>query len=95
MEDSVEVEIFGSTYQLKSGDDAEYAKKLAAYVDKKMNEINKASKVVSTNKVAVLASLNIADEMFEKEKEIRQKIEKEIGKKSEHLINLIDKAEAS
>jgi cell division protein ZapA len=66
------VEIYDQFYQIKGSIESEYVKELAAFVDKKMREIAESSKTVDSLKVAILAALNIADELFqEKEKSMR------------------------
>ena len=60
----VQVEIFGQTYTVRSGGDAAYVKKLAAFVDEEMKDVSRASGAVDSLKVAVLAALNLADECF-------------------------------
>ena len=61
----VQVDIFGSQYTIRKGsEDPEYIARVAAYVDQKMREINERLPVASVSKVAVLASLNLADELF-------------------------------
>ena len=69
MNEVVQVDIFGSQYTIrKGGEDSEYIARVAAYVDQKMREINERLPVASVSRVAVLASLNLADELF-KERE--------------------------
>jgi len=61
----VHVDIFGSQYTIKRGsEDSEYILRVATYVDQKMREINEKLPVASVAKVAVLTSLNLADELF-------------------------------
>jgi cell division protein ZapA len=60
----VEVQIFGHTYTIRGEADHEYIMGVAAYVDRKMREITEKLPVASLSKVAILASLNIADELF-------------------------------
>ncbi len=67
MEDKgvVQVDIFGSQYTIKKGtEDPSYIARVAKYVDAKMREINEKLPVASVSKVAVLTSLNLADELF-------------------------------
>jgi cell division protein ZapA len=59
---SVRVEIYDQTYHLR-GSDAEYIAELADYVDTKMRLISKQAATVDSLRVAVLAALNIADEL--------------------------------
>jgi cell division protein ZapA len=64
------VEICDQSYLIKGSMDSAYVKALAAYVDKKMREVSGSSKTADSLKVAVMAALNIADELFqEREKD--------------------------
>jgi cell division protein ZapA len=60
----VQVQIFGHTYTIRSEAEQTYILDVASYVDRKMREITEKLPVASLSKVAVLASLNIADELF-------------------------------
>ena len=64
----VNVQIFGHTYTIRSEAEQTHILDVAAYVDRKMREITEKLPVASLSKVAILASLNIADELF-KERE--------------------------
>ncbi|MBS1851667.1 MAG: cell division protein ZapA [Acidobacteria bacterium] len=59
---SVRVEIFDQPYNLR-GSDPEYILKLAEYVDSKMRAVAEQTHTVDTARVAVLAALNITDEL--------------------------------
>jgi len=59
----VQVEIFGDNYFVKGHADSKHILKLADYVDKKMNMIASKNSQLSIKQIAVLASLNIADEL--------------------------------
>ena len=61
--DQVEVEIFGQSYTVRAGSDAGYIETLARYVDAQMREVSRGSTTVDSLKIAVLAALNIADEL--------------------------------
>ncbi len=77
------IEIFGSEYSIKSPHDNEHIKSLAQYVNEKMREVAKNTSIVSTSKIAVLAALNIADELlYIKDKD---------SKKKEKISDLIKK----
>jgi cell division protein ZapA len=60
---AVAVEIYDQIYQL-SGTDAAYIERLAALVDSKMRAVSAHGSTVDSLRVAVLAALNIADEMI-------------------------------
>lgn len=61
--DVTTVQILGKSYQVVSDQNPEYVRKLADYVDRELSEVATATPVMSTQKVAVLACLNIADEL--------------------------------
>jgi len=65
MSNLVHVEIFGQSYSLRAGEDPAYLERLAAYVDQHMKEVAKAAGAVDSVRVAVLAALNIADELMQ------------------------------
>ena len=59
------VEICDRVYAVTGAIDGDYLERLSAYVDGKMREIQESSRTVDTVKVAVMAALNIADELFQ------------------------------
>jgi len=60
----VTVRIYGENYPLRTGDQAARLEALARHVDARMREVAASGKVVVTSKIAVLAALHIADELF-------------------------------
>jgi cell division protein ZapA len=58
----VTVEIYDQVYHL-SGQDAEHIRELAARVDAKMRAVAAQGRTVDSLRVAVLAALNLADEL--------------------------------
>jgi cell division protein ZapA len=61
----VSVEIQGLRYPIRSSLDAGYVTQLATYVDQKMQAAADESPTGDSTKVAVVAALNIADEVFQ------------------------------
>ena len=78
------VNIFGYEYSLISDDDEKYVKKVAQYIDEKMREIDKNQSINSPTRVAVLAALNIADELFQ-ERSYREKITDQLNEECRRL----------
>ena len=65
--EKIRVKILGKEYELDPGRlTALEASQLATYVDDKMKEISEKLKIVDTQKIAVLAALNIAFELGSK-----------------------------
>lgn len=60
----VTVEIQGQRYPVRSDLDAAYVADLASYVDNKMRLATRESTVADSMRIAVIAALNIADELF-------------------------------
>lgn len=70
----VEIEIYGQRYRIrvKGEEDEKYIGHLTSYVDQKMHEVAVKSKSADATKIAVLAALNIADELFLGQKRLDQ-----------------------
>ena len=60
----VSVEIQGHRYPIQSALDQEYVVRLAKYVDDKMRAAGESTPSADAVRVAVLAALNIAGELF-------------------------------
>ena len=87
---SIKVSIFGREYNVKGGSDEEYVKRLAGHVDSVMRDIADKTGSISSGRIAILAALNIADEMFKEQErltelaeELSQKLEAAMSEKAE------------
>ena len=60
----ISVEIHGQRYPIRSTLDPEYVARLASYVDDKMRAAADSTPTGDSLRLAVLAALNIADELF-------------------------------
>jgi len=87
-EKSTEVEIFGERYALWASESAEYLARVAEYVDGKFHEVANETPALTPAKVAVLASLNIADELFKRNEAIRRG-EQEVLDRIEGIFQLL------
>ena len=85
----VNVQIFGHSYTIRGEADQEYILGVAAYVDRKMREITEKLPVASLSKVAILASLNIADELF-KERAQQEVQQQALGTRAARLNAVLD-----
>jgi cell division protein ZapA len=57
---------------VKGGTDEEYVRILAAHVDSVMRDIADKTGSLSSGRVAILAALNIADEMYKERQRFRE-----------------------
>ena len=76
MENRVNIHICGADYTLTAEESPSYMEKVAAYVNDKMTEMLNTSKVGRTD-AAILAALNIADELM-KEKDSSEHLRTQI-----------------
>lgn len=60
---STSVEIYGQNYTVRGEGDPAYLTELARFVDTRMREIASEVSTVDPVKIAILAALNIADEL--------------------------------
>lgn len=61
---TIKVRILDIEYPLKVSSSVEYVQQVANYVDQKMREIQSAKPGRPLHQIAILAALNIADELY-------------------------------
>jgi len=87
---SVSVEIFGQRYPIRSSLDPEYIRRLAAYVDGKIRAAGDSALSGDATRLAVLAALNIADELF-RHLETSRLRDGSVAERAEELERLLDR----
>ena len=90
MANSKKIQIYGKTYSLKSSSSEVDAEEVAAYVDSRMKELANVRGKTSTLDLAILAALNIAQELMELKNQAGAKEEAE-GEKLRQLVEALDK----
>jgi len=86
----VRVNIYGQEYTVKSKADRAYIISVANYVNEKMEEVETSLQTVQTPiRVAILAAMNITDELFTANQE-KDKIVSSVEEKAGFLIDIID-----
>ncbi len=91
MAHNTKVQIFGQVYPIQGDLDEAYMQGLAEYVDGKMRAVADSSRAVDTQKVAVLAALAIADELYSLRKE-RGEREELLKEQAERCLTLVERA---
>ncbi|MEW6126636.1 MAG: cell division protein ZapA [Acidobacteriota bacterium] len=86
---SHKVVIYNQTYNLRSQHEPEYINELAAHVNRRMNEIASQTMTVDSLRVAILAALQIADELYQSRQEMRD-TENEIVERSARYAEILD-----
>jgi cell division protein ZapA len=85
----VPVLIMGQTYKVRAEEDVAYIEELARFVDTKMRTIGDATGTSEPLKVAILAALNIADELFKAEERERTS-DDDLAESVEELAKALD-----
>jgi cell division protein ZapA len=89
MAEDIEVEIYGQTFRIATGDATpEYIQRLASYVDERMRAITVTTRTMSVNRMAILAALNIADDLLKLQEHYEQSSQL-FNSKADHLIALV------
>ena len=84
------VEIHGQRYPIRSSLDAEYVLRLASYVDQKIAAAADSTPSSDSLRLAVLAALNIADELF-RIREANRARDSQIAERASELEQLVDR----
>lgn len=90
MKSAIEVQICGRHYTIRGDATQDRARELAAYVDEQMRRLSASATSVPSLNVAVLAALNIAEELFEVREEKRL-LEEYYERKAAELADLLSR----
>ena len=86
----IKIIIFGQEYSVKAPADPEYIKKIAKFLDGKMREVQSGfSTTQSSTRIAILAGMNITDELFNA-RQSGESTDNDTEQKISSLIDLID-----
>jgi cell division protein ZapA len=88
MKRSVTVQIAGVRYALKTDEDDRWVKTVAAFVDGKIRDTQKHTRVPDTQSVAVLTALQIAEELFNERRQSSE-LSKKIREKGQSLLDVL------
>jgi cell division protein ZapA len=86
----ISVEIQGQRYPIRSSLDQEYVARLATYVDEKMRAAADSSPTGDSLRLAVLAALNVADELF-RCRDVNRLRSGELADRAGELERLVDR----
>jgi cell division protein ZapA len=87
-EQTIRVTILGQDYPIRAEADADYIREIAVFLDQRMRLIHQAEPDRSSLKVAVLAALNLTDEVFtlrREKQELLDRCEQKVREFTEHL----------
>ena len=87
---TVSVNIYGMEYPIKGGGDTEYVLRVAKYVNDTMVDLDKTMQSKSSVRVAILAAMNIADQLFQAKEEL-QHLKEDINQRSQRLVDKVSR----
>ncbi|MCH7618858.1 MAG: cell division protein ZapA [Candidatus Marinimicrobia bacterium] len=88
-ENLVKVGIYGKEYTVKGQADSSYIESVAEYVDSKMKEVDANVPFESSLRVAILAAMNITDELFS-QKSLKSVKNDDIEEKARILVQELE-----
>lgn len=88
----IDVHIRGQKLTVRSDRDPEFVEALADHVDQKVASLQKAAPAAPLSKLLMLASMTVAEELFEARREI-DRLKQEISDRSETMLALLEEAD--
>ena len=85
---TITINVLGKEYSIKSDVEADSLNEIAGYLNRKVDEIIKTTKTVSTHNVLILVAMSIANDYFDV-KGRSESLVAMVESKSEHLASRI------
>ena len=89
---SVSVTIAGQRLPVRTDADEAYVRKLARFVDQRLEEAKGGSRPIQTQKLAILAALNIADELFRERTKLVE-LKAQVSQRAANMLAYLEKEE--
>jgi cell division protein ZapA len=86
---SVTVSVAGQNLALRTDAKARYIKELAEYVTGKVEEARAKGRTVTTQSLALLAAMNIADELHQLRKS-QEELKRQVRERTERILRYLD-----
>lgn len=85
----VDLELFGQRFTVSTDAEPERVRDIVDFVNRRLEMVRDASRRVQTDQIALLAALNIAEELFI-ERDRRRGLERSVRDRSMRLLDAID-----
>ncbi|MGM0558444.1 MAG: cell division protein ZapA [Myxococcota bacterium] len=92
--EAVNVEIRGQKLSVKSDHDPEFVRRLASHIDEKVAAIQQNAPTVPLSKLLMLASMTVAEELFEARNELDQ-LRGSVEERADAMMSLLDQIEVA
>ncbi len=75
MREQVEVEVAGRSYRLRADDEGADLSRVAEFVNARIQEVRNAIPGISTERAAILAALNVGDELLREREAVARAVD--------------------
>jgi cell division protein ZapA len=89
MKTPVAVQIAGQRFVLRGDQDERAMREMAAYLDGRMKELQKQTRTADTQSLAVLAALQITEELFKERRDLAE-LKRRLRDKGRALLHLVE-----
>ena len=88
---SVKVEVAGQSLAIRTDANTKYVEELAAFVSSKIEEIRGSGRFASTQSLALLVAMNIADELFQL-RDSQTQLKRQVRERTRNILRSLDTA---
>jgi cell division protein ZapA len=88
---SVKVSVAGQQFSVRTDAQPKYLQELADFVTAKMDEVRRSGRTITTQSLALLAAMNIADELYQLRASQRE-LKRQVREKTERILNHLERA---
>ena len=92
--ETVSVEIRGQKLNVRSDHDPDFVRQLASHIDQKVAEIQENAPTVPLSKLLMLASMTVAEELFEARAELED-LRGTIEERTDAMMSLLEQVEVA
>ncbi len=93
MSRSVKISLGGQKLSLRTDAKPRYIKELADYVNAKIEQARSSGKIATTQSLALLAAMTIADELFQAREE-KVELERQVRERTRRILRYLEADEA-
>jgi cell division protein ZapA len=86
---SVKVSVAGQQLAVRTSAKPTYIKELASFVTAKIEEARQSGRTVTTQSVAILAAMNIADELY-RLRENQKQLKRQVRETSQRILRYLE-----
>lgn len=90
MKESVEVTILGQPYVVRSAESAEEVRRVASFVNDRLNEVMTSGRSADTLASAILALMNVSGRLLRQQEAVAQGGDEDVNRRLRSLLERLD-----